>query len=158
MRKSQIDDIGHAEDDDKGPPIRFTNQEFRKMFSLASLGKDDVFYDLGSGWGQSPIVALNEYDAKLAVGIEMDRERQAVSTARLRKWGLASKSKVVSGDFQDLYENRLQGASPSDATVVFYGLTSDNGLIDAMRQLCKPGCRLIHYFNGLFSGLCPTFG
>lgn len=34
--------------------------------------------------------------------------------------------------------------------MIFYGLTSDDGLIEAMRQRSKPGSRLIHYFNGLF--------
>jgi precorrin-6B methylase 2 len=150
LKKSLIDDIRLAEDSDKGDPIRFTNQEFRKMFDLAKLNSADVFYDLGSGWGQSLIVALTEYDVKFAVGIEQDTERQAVSIARLKKRGLEARTKIVPGDFQRLYDGELPGADLSEATVVFYGLTTDNALIEAMKHRSKPGCRLIYYFNGLF--------
>ncbi len=150
MRKSRIDDIRLDEDTAKGDPIRFTNQEFRKMFDLAGLGRDDIFYDLGSGWGQSLIVALTEYDVRRAVGIEKDRERQAVSNSRLRRRRLERRALIVPGDFEDLYSDRLTGASLGEPTVVFYGLTSDDELIEAMRQRAKTGCRLIYYFNGLF--------
>lgn len=77
------------------------------MFDLANLDKDDTFYDLGSGWGQSLIIALTEYGVKFAVGIEQDKERQSVSIERLKKRGLGSQSKIVSGDFQDLSQSSL---------------------------------------------------
>ncbi len=150
MRRSRIDDIRLEEDTGKGDPIRFTNQEFRKMFDLANLGRDDIFYDLGSGWGQSLIVALTEYDVRRAVGIEKDRERQAVSNLRLRRRKLEQRAVIVPQDFRDLYSSKLTGASLEEPTVVFYGLTSDDELIDAMRKKAKTGCRLIYYFNGLF--------
>jgi len=150
MRKHVIDDIRLEEDTGKGDPIRFTNQEFRKMFDLANLGRNDIFYDLGSGWGQSLIIALTEYGVKRAVGIENDRERQMISRLRLTRRNLHPRALIVPGDFTDLYSGKLAGASLEEPTVVFYGLSSDDLLIDAMREKAKTGCRLIYYFNGLF--------
>ncbi len=80
-----IDDACLDDDDDKGYPILFTNPEIRKMLHLAKAGPSDVFYDLGSGWGQNLIVALTEFGVRKAVGIEQDRERHHVSLERLEK-------------------------------------------------------------------------
>jgi precorrin-6B methylase 2 len=148
--KSMIDDLRLESDTGKGPPIRFANQEFRKMFDLADLGGNDIFYDLGSGWGQALIIAVTEYHVKQAVGVERDLERQAVSSSRLRRRKVDGQARVVSGSFDDLYSDKLAGASLAEPTVIFYGLTTDDELIEAMRDKAKPGCRLIYYFNGLF--------
>jgi precorrin-6B methylase 2 len=150
FRRSMIDDIRLEIDTGKGPPIRFANQEFRKMFDLANLGSKDIFYDLGSGWGQSLIIAVSEYHVRQAVGIERDLERQAVSNSRLRRRNLDSRAKIVRGNFEDLYSNKLAGVSLAEPSAIFYGLTTDDELISAMRERAKPGCRLIYYFNGLF--------
>ena len=61
-KKSLIDDVEIAEEDDKGRPILFTNQEIRRMLTLAGVGSKDVFWDLGCGWGQNLIVALMEFE------------------------------------------------------------------------------------------------
>jgi precorrin-6B methylase 2 len=145
-----IDDLRLEDDTGKGPPIRFSNQEFRKMFDLAKLSKNDVFYDLGSGWGQALIIAVTEYHVKRAVGIERDLERQMVSNSRLRRRKLEGQARIVPGNFDDLYSDKLPMASLSEPSVIFYGLTTDDELITAVRKKARSGCRLIYYFNGLF--------
>jgi hypothetical protein len=63
---------------------------------------------------------------------------------------LEQRAVIVPGDFTDLYSDRLPGVSLEEPSVVFYGLTSDDELIDSMRRKSKPGCKLIYYFNELF--------
>src|SRR5882672_2122716 len=56
---------------DYGPPMLFSYPEIRRMLKLVEAGKDDVFYDLGCGWGQNLIVAATEFGVRKCVGIEM---------------------------------------------------------------------------------------
>lgn len=140
---------------DQGDPIRFTNQEIRRMCRLANLGRNDVFYDLGSGWGQNLIIALTEFDARTTVGIERDRGRCEVAVERLKNWSLANRSKVVPGDFEDLLFRGLEGADLSEATVIFYGLTTTTECGEAIARRAPKGCRLLYYFNGLFPEILP---
>jgi len=41
------------------------------MLRLAQVGPDDVVYDLGAGDGRIAIMAVEEFKAKKAVGIEI---------------------------------------------------------------------------------------
>jgi len=65
---SPIRDISLDDNEDKGHPILFDNQEIRQMLSLARVGPSDVFYDLGSGWGQNLIIAITEFMLKEQLG------------------------------------------------------------------------------------------
>jgi precorrin-6B methylase 2 len=153
--RNPIDDVRLSEENDKGDPIRFSNQEFRKLFNLAHMGKDDTFYDLGSGWGQSLILAVTEFGAGKAVGIEKDAERVKVSLERIRRRGIEDRATVVLGDFGDLYTGELSGCHLSEPTVIMYALTDDDSLIGSMKKQARRGCRLIYYFNGLFTEIKP---
>ena len=45
------------------------------MLKVAKVGKNDVVYDLGSGDGRIPIMAVQKYNAARAVGIDINPER-----------------------------------------------------------------------------------
>src|SRR2546428_7851468 len=140
---SRINDISLDENEDKGHPILFNNQEIRQMLTLARVGPTDVFYDLGSGWGQNLIIAITEFHVRRAVGIEKDRERHHVSTERLQKWGIPpSRGVAVLDDFRRVLAGRVKGVDLAEATVVFYGLSTDRFTIDRLRRHLKKGARL----------------
>src|SRR5207249_5969491 len=131
---------------DKGYPILFDNQEIRLMLGLGRVGRSDVFYDLGSGWGQNLIIALTEFHVKKAVGIERDRERHQISTERLEKRGLApSQGIVIREDFERVLARRVKGVDLSEATAVFYGLSTDGILFRKIQRCLSKGARLIYY-------------
>jgi precorrin-6B methylase 2 len=156
-RRYLIDDVDLSEDEDKGPPIRFTNQELRQMLALAKAGPKDTYLDLGCGWGQTLIVALTEFNVSKAIGIEKDSERKKRCVQRLAKWerkipALRGRWEVIEGDFYDLLEKpgRLPGV-----TLVFYGLSADKWLAeDVGKHLDRRG-RLAYYFNGLIPEIMP---
>jgi Histone methylation protein DOT1 len=156
--KSLIDDVYLDDDRDKGEPILFTNQAIRKMLRLAKVAKDDVFYDLGSGWGQNLILALTEANAAKVVGIEKDDERRKKALGRLDAWAKSrpefkGRYSVILGDFERLLKDKLEGASLKEATVVFYGLSTYKALIEGIRNQWQDGTgnrRFVYYYRWLF--------
>jgi precorrin-6B methylase 2 len=141
-RRSLINDVTLEDEDVKGDPILFPNQEIRRMLRLARVEAGDTFYDLGSGWGQNLILALTEAGAGKVVGIEQDGERREVSLKRLAKWArkrpeLKGRFSVVSGDFDDLLKGELEGANLKEATVVFYGLSTYRELLQGIERNWK---------------------
>jgi len=161
-KKSLIDDLSLGEEFPKGPPILFTNPEIRRMLHLAHVGRSDVFFDLGSGWGQNLILALAEAGVKEAIGIEKDKGRSRISIERLDKWAknrleLAGRYKVVQGDFEDLFNRKLEGADLRNATVVFYGLTTYLEVVSGIRRNWKglKSKRLVYYYPCLFPEIMP---
>jgi hypothetical protein len=126
------------------------------MLRLAQVGRSDVFYDLGSGWSQNLIIALTEFHVKRAVGIEKDRERYHVGTERLQKRGIApSQGVVIREDFEKVLAGRVRGLSLSEATVVFYGLSTGGILLRKIQRRLRKGTRLIYYYNCLFPEILP---
>lgn len=157
-KHSLIDDVYLDDDRYKGEPILFTNQEIRRMLSLANIGKDDVFYDLGCGWGQNLVIALTEGNAAKVVGIEQEEDRRKVAIERLEKWAkarpeLKGRFRVVLGDFEELFEDRLEGATLKEATMVFYGLSTYTELVKAIQKNWKGRGghrRFVYYYRWLF--------
>ncbi len=157
MRKrSLICDVRVGDWEDQGPPILFTNPEIRKMLSLSRAGKRDVFYDLGSGWGQNLIIALTEYKVAKAIGIENDRERHAISLERLKKWKIPhDRGTVICESFEKVLSGRVKGVDPHEATVVFYGLATDSSILKRIARNLGKGSRLVYYYKCLFPEIMP---
>src|SRR5437867_3724337 len=126
------------------------------MLTLAGVGPPDVFYDLGSAWGQNLIIAVTEFHVKRAVGIERDRERHHVCTERLKKWRIPpSRGTATLEDFYRVLAGRVKGVDLGEATVVFYGLSTDKFIIDRLKRHLKKGARLIYYYNCMFPEIMP---
>ncbi len=155
-RKLLIDDIELSDEDEKGPPILFTNQYIRKMLNLVNANEEDIFYDLGSGWGQNLIVARTEFRVKKCVGIEKDKERFAKSIERIKKRRLQKHVKIINTDFNKLISGRLEGANLREATVVFYGLDADKKFLKDITKNLQKGCRFVTYFQTVFPEIMPN--
>jgi hypothetical protein len=155
-RGSIIDDVTLDDDEGKGHPILFNNQEIRKMLRLANAGPRDVFCDLGSGWGQNLLVAVTEFGVKKAVGIEQDRERYHISQERLETRRILPGRAFVSREkFERVLSGRAKEFKLSDATVVFYGLSTDKRTADGIAKNLKKGSRLAYYYRCLFPEIMP---
>ena len=113
-----------------------------RMLDLAGVTNKDVVYDLGCGDGRLVITAAKKHGAR-GVGIDIDPERIAESTANARQAGVEHLVTFRLGD-------ALQ-ADVSQATVVtLYLLSSSNLKLRPMltRQL-KPGARIVSHAFGM---------
>jgi SAM-dependent methyltransferase len=112
------------------------------MLKVSKVGKNDVVYDLGSGDGRIPIMAVQKYNAARAVGIDINPERIREAEANLKVAGVGDRVRFLN---QDLFE-----ANISDATVVtLYLLPSLNlKLLPKLLAELKPGTRIVsHAFD-----------
>jgi precorrin-6B methylase 2 len=112
------------------------------MLKVAKAGKDDVVYDLGSGDGRIPIMAVQKYNATRAIGIDINPERIREAEANLKAAGVGDRVRFLN---EDLFE-----ANIGDATVVtLYLLPSLNlKLIPKLLADLRPGTRIVsHAFD-----------
>ncbi|MEM7118997.1 MAG: SAM-dependent methyltransferase [Chloroflexota bacterium] len=127
------------------PWVPTTMDEVHKMLKMASVGENDVVYDLGCGDGRTVITAARHYGAR-AVGIEIDPLRYLWCQILITVLGLRGRVKIVFGDF---FKRDL-----SEATVVTcYLLQSTNEKLEKkFVQELMPSSRIVsHDFT--FPGL-----
>lgn len=110
------------------------------MLKLASVGKDDVVYDLGCGDGRMVIAAVKKGGAKKGVGIDLDPKRVEESKEAVKKEGVEDKVEIREGDV-------LKVKDISDASVIM--LYMGNELNEALRPILqkqlKPGSRIVSH-------------
>ena len=112
------------------------------MLKVAKVGKSDIVYDLGSGDGRIPIMAVQKYNAARAIGIDINPDRIREAEANLKKAGVSDRVRFLN---EDLFE-----ANISEATVVtLYLLPSLNvKLLPKLLADLKPGTRIVsHAFD-----------
>jgi predicted O-methyltransferase YrrM len=118
------------------------NEAVDAMLKVAKVGTNDVVYDLGSGDGRIPIMAVQKYHASRAVGIDINPERIKEAEANLKAAGVGNRVRFLN---EDLFEAKI-----SDATVVtLYLLPSLNlKLLPKLLAELKPGTRIVsHAFD-----------
>lgn len=125
-----------------GEDVELRDDTLREIFEFASLNKDDVFYHLGCGSGNSLVIALEEFGVKMAVGI--DNNDQKIKTAKdllekkkLSRWTLRC---------EDIIQSDI-----NDATVILFWF-SDEQILDSMVSKfskLKQGCRIITIWGPL---------
>ena len=108
-----------------------------EMLKLAKAGPNDIVYDLGSGDGRIPIAAVEKFNVKSAVGIDIDPERIKEALANHAKSTTGNRVRYILGD---LFQIDI-----SQATVVtLYLLPSLNvKLIPKFKAELKPGTRIV---------------
>lgn len=159
---SLIDDV----DLELGEPILFTNPEIRRMIRLADPKQDDVFFDLGCGWGQNLIAFASESRIKKCVGIESNESRYVEAKRRVSRWPehVSSKITIVKGDLFELLKKGYveEGGVRADlkqATIIFFGLHIERVDIDSIQRWLRTnqqeGCKLLYYFNHLIPEIMP---
>jgi len=125
-----------------GEDVELRDDTLREIFEFASLNKDDVFYHLGCGSGNSLAIALEEFGVKMAVGI--DNNDQKIKTAK----NLLEKKKLSRYALrcEDIIQSDI-----SDATVILFWF-SDEKILDSMVSKfskLKQGCRIITLWGPL---------
>ena len=112
------------------------------MMTLANVTKDDVVYDLGCGDGALVIAAAKR--GARAVGVDIDPERIAEATERVRMAGVEDRVTLIRGDIFD------PAIKIGDASVVTLYLlqTLNERLAPRLRSELKAGSRVVsHAFS-----------
>jgi trans-aconitate methyltransferase len=122
-----------------GEQVSLPDKSLRDIFNFVGLGKDDVFYHLGCDNANGISIAVNEYNVKKAIGIDIDPKKIEQSNKDLT----LTNAKLVCGDIYDL--------EFSDATVILFWFTDEN-IIDKMMDKFKnlpKGCKVVTIWSPL---------
>jgi ribosomal protein L11 methylase PrmA len=109
------------------------------MLEVAKVGPEDVVYDLGCGDGRIVITAVKEFNARKAIGIDINDERIQEATKNVKENGLEGRVVIKKGNF---FEEDL-----SEATVVtMFLLTNVNEMLrPKLEKELKPGTRVVSH-------------
>jgi cyclopropane fatty-acyl-phospholipid synthase-like methyltransferase len=109
-----------------------------KMLDLAKVTPEDVVYDLGSGDGRIVITAVQKFGAR-AVGVELNPDLYAQSTARIKELGLEGRAQI-------LHENMFNLTYRRATVVTLYLLTAVNEkLRPLLEKQLRPGARIVSH-------------
>jgi len=130
-----------------GEDVELSDETLREIFRFANLTKNDIFYHLGCGKGNSIIIALEEFRVKKAIGIDNNKEKISQGQELLQK------KHITNGSFrhQDITISDI-----NDASVILFWF-SDEKIIEEMIpkfQNLKPGCKIITIWGPL-TGYMP---
>ncbi len=131
-----------------GEDVQLLDDSVREIFKLVNLGKDDVFYHLGCGNGNSLAIASKEFFAKKVIGIDKDNIK-ILEAEKLVKEKNLQKTELRC---QDILDSDL-----SDATVILFWF-SDTKTVEKMFERfskLKSGTKIITIFDPL-PGVLPT--
>lgn len=130
-----------------GEDVELSDETLREIFRFVNLTKNDIFYHLGCGKGNSIIIALEEFMVKKATGIDNNKEKISQGQEVLQK------KHITNGSFrhQDITISDI-----NDASVILFWF-SDEKIIEEMIpkfQNLKPGCKIITIWGPL-TGYMP---
>ena len=125
-----------------GEDVELRDDTLREIFEFASLNKDDVFYHLGCGSGNSLAIALEEFGVKKAVGIDNNDQKikmakNLLEKKKLSRWTLRC---------EDIIQSDI-----SDATVILFWFSDEQILDNIVSKFSKlkQGCRIITLWGPL---------
>ena len=113
---------------------------------FAGVGAQDCIIDLGSGDGRFCVAAVQHFEARAAVGIEIDSELVQASQGHARACGVGSKACFTCADLTDpaLDILTLAGhAHPFTLAVVFLLPESEPLFERHVRRLYDAGVRIL---------------
>ncbi|HEX9845276.1 MAG TPA: methyltransferase domain-containing protein [Candidatus Nitrosotenuis sp.] len=125
-----------------GEDVQLSDDSVREVFKFVKLGKNDVFYHLGCGSGNSLVIALEEFFVNKAVGIDKDDTKIAKAKKLTKEKNLQNAELRC----QDILDSDL-----SDATVILFWF-SDTKTVEKMFERfskLKPGTKIVTIFDPL---------
>lgn len=109
-----------------------------RMLRTAEVKQGDTVWDLGCGDGRIPIMAAQKFGAK-GVGVELDDDLFAKTSAHVKELKLEDKVKIIHGD---LLEQDLTGAT----VVTLYLLPLSNEKVrPRLERFLKKGARVVSH-------------
>lgn len=120
-----------------GQEVDLLDDSLREIFKFAELGKEDVFYHLGCGTGNSLSIASKEFGAK-SVGIDNDKNKIMHAEQQKNPQIICRCENITDSDL-------------SDATVILFWFSDENIIQKMFEKFSKlsKGCRVITIFDPL---------
>ena len=105
---------------------------------LLKVTKRDIVYELGSGDGEFILTAANEFNARKAIGIEIDYTRYFIAQLK-KKIRKTNNSQFIRSDFKKI--------NLKDATVIYFYLVPAviKRIMPKLKKELKPGTRIVSY-------------
>jgi len=111
----------------------------RKMLEITNVTPEDIVYDLGCGDGRILIRATKEFNAKKAVGIEIDEDKVNESIKNIKQNNVEDKVKVIKGDFFNV------DISEASVVTLFLKTSVNEFLSPKLKSELRPGTRIVSH-------------
>ena len=111
-----------------------------RMCKLAKVTKKDVVYDIGCGDGIMVFHAIEKFDAKRGVGIDIDKDLLKKCTAKAKERKLDEKVEFKFGDALE-----IKDVSDADVVLLYMGDDVNLRLRPALQKTLKPGSRVVSH-------------
>ncbi len=108
------------------------------MLELASVKRDEVVFDLGSGDGRIPIVAARDFHA-IARGVEIRKRLVEQSRALAKGMGLSRRVKIIPENFKKV------DLRPADVLALYLSSYTLNLLAPKFIEQLRPGVRIVNF-------------
>jgi len=118
----------------RGSPTATSRREFNRLLKIIRPRNDDVFYDLGCGYG-GPCIWIAP-KVKMAIGIEDHYYRYLRAKREVKNSGEQNVI-IIRGDILD--------QSYHDATIVFSVISVGFQMVSRIQNQAKPGTTIILY-------------
>lgn len=109
-----------------------------KMLDLANLKPGETLYDLGCGDGRILVTAAKRYRAN-AVGVELSDRLAKRAEENAKREGVASKVKVIHGDFMNTDLSR------ADVVTLYLVTTANETVRPNLERQLRPNTRVVSY-------------
>jgi len=110
-----------------GEDTQLSEKSFRDIFKFVNLGKNDKFYHLGCGDERGIEIAIKEFKAKKAVGIDNNFEKIISAKKNLEE-------KKIQGEM--ICQN-IENSDISDASVILFWFTDENVINQMLEKFNK---------------------
>ena len=111
-----------------------------KMCQLGKVTKNDTVFDLGCGDGRIVIQAVEKFNAKKGVGVDLDPQRIKESNANGKLHNVEDKVTFRVGDVLD-----IKDLSDADVVMLYMGDDVNIRLRPILQKTLKPGSRIVSH-------------
>lgn len=118
-----------------GNPEATTYEESKKILDFVEITKEDVFYDLGCGYGTVCTAAAETGIPKKIVGVEARVENFLEATNRILEKNLEEKI-ILRNEF-------IENVDFSDATIIYYSIKPNLKHLLHIKKMIKKNCKII---------------
>jgi precorrin-6B methylase 2 len=108
------------------------------MLKLASVKRDEVVFDLGSGDGRIPIVAARDFHA-MAIGVEIRMRLVKECRTKVKKIGLSHRIKILSQNFKRVDLRK------ADVLALYLSSYTLNILVPKFTRELRTGTRIVNF-------------
>lgn len=110
------------------------------MLKMANVGKDDIVFDLGCGDGRLVVTAVEKFEAKRGVGVDIDPERIKDSKANAKRHNVEDRVEFRQADVL-----QIKDLSDASAIMLYMGNELNLQLRPILRKTLKPGSRIVSH-------------